>query len=99
LKKGGLEHLIHCPVGEALGSVCLSFEEYVAHANITLNLFLSSTPGLVEARQVSFFPGRPANPDVIQWFRIQTCELPPGISNGVIEMHSRRLIVGDEDRR
>jgi hypothetical protein len=31
--------------------------------------------------------------------RIHTCELPPTISNGVIEMHSRRLIVGDEDRR
>jgi hypothetical protein len=31
--------------------------------------------------------------------RIHTCELPPRISNGVIEMHSRRLIVGDEDQR
>jgi hypothetical protein len=31
--------------------------------------------------------------------RIHTCELPPRVSNGVIEMHSRRLIVGDEDRR
>jgi len=31
--------------------------------------------------------------------RIHTCQLPPRISNGVIEMHSRRLIVGDEDRR
>jgi hypothetical protein len=30
---------------------------------------------------------------------IHTCELPPRISNGVIEMHSRRLIVGDEDQR
>jgi hypothetical protein len=31
--------------------------------------------------------------------QIHTCELPPRISNGVIEMHSRRLIVGDEDQR
>jgi hypothetical protein len=31
--------------------------------------------------------------------RVHTCELPPRISNGVIEMNSRRLIVGDEDRR
>ena len=31
--------------------------------------------------------------------RIHTCQLPPTISNGVIEMHSRRLIVGDEDQR
>jgi hypothetical protein len=31
--------------------------------------------------------------------RVHTCELPPTISNGVIDMHSRRLIVGDEDRR
>jgi hypothetical protein len=31
--------------------------------------------------------------------RIHTCELPPRISNGVIEMRSRRLIVGDEDQR
>lgn len=31
--------------------------------------------------------------------RIHTCELPPRISNGVIEMHSRRLIVGDEEQR
>jgi hypothetical protein len=31
--------------------------------------------------------------------QIHTCELPPRISHGVIEMHSRRLIVGDEDRR
>ena len=31
--------------------------------------------------------------------RIHTCQLPPRISNGVIEMHSRRLIVGDEDQR
>ena len=31
--------------------------------------------------------------------QVHTCELPPRISNGVIEMHSRRLIVGDEDRR
>ena len=30
---------------------------------------------------------------------VHTCELPPRIVNGVIEMHSRRLIVGDEDRR
>jgi hypothetical protein len=30
---------------------------------------------------------------------IHTCQLPPRIVNGVIEMHSRRLIVGDEDRR
>src|SRR5580693_8954692 len=30
---------------------------------------------------------------------IHTCELPPRIANGVIEMHSRRLIVGDEDQR
>jgi hypothetical protein len=31
--------------------------------------------------------------------QVHTCELPPRISNGVIEMRSRRLIVGDEDRR
>jgi hypothetical protein len=31
--------------------------------------------------------------------QVHTCELPPRISNGVIEMHSRRLIVGDEDKR
>jgi hypothetical protein len=31
--------------------------------------------------------------------RIHTCALPPRIANGVIEMHSRRLIVGDEDQR
>jgi hypothetical protein len=31
--------------------------------------------------------------------RVHTCELPPRISNGAIEMHSRRLIVGDEDKR
>ncbi len=31
--------------------------------------------------------------------QIHTCELPPRISNGVIEMHSRRLIVGDEGER
>lgn len=31
--------------------------------------------------------------------RVHTCALPPRISNGAIEMHSRRLIVGDEDRR
>jgi hypothetical protein len=31
--------------------------------------------------------------------RVRTCELPPRISNGVIETHSRRLIVGDEDQR
>ena len=31
--------------------------------------------------------------------QVRTCELPPTMSNGVIEMHSRRLIVGDEDRR
>lgn len=30
---------------------------------------------------------------------IHTCALPPSIHNGVIEMRSRRLIVGDEDRR
>ena len=30
---------------------------------------------------------------------VHTCQLPPRISNGVIEMHSRRLIVGDEDQR
>jgi hypothetical protein len=30
---------------------------------------------------------------------VHTCALPPSIHNGVIEMHSRRLIVGDEDRR
>ena len=30
---------------------------------------------------------------------VHTCQLPPRISNGVIEMRSRRLIVGDEDRR
>jgi hypothetical protein len=30
---------------------------------------------------------------------IHTCELPPRISNGVIDMHSRRLVVGDEDQR
>jgi hypothetical protein len=30
---------------------------------------------------------------------VHTCQLPPRISNGMIEMHSRRLIVGDEDRR
>jgi hypothetical protein len=31
--------------------------------------------------------------------RIHTCALPPRISNGVIEMRSGRLIVGDEDTR
>ena len=31
--------------------------------------------------------------------RVHTCELPPTMSNGVIEMHSRRLIVGDQGRR
>jgi hypothetical protein len=31
--------------------------------------------------------------------QVRTCELPPRISNDVIEMHSRRLIVGDEDQR
>jgi hypothetical protein len=31
--------------------------------------------------------------------QIHTCELPPRISSGVIEMHSRRLIVGDEGQR
>jgi hypothetical protein len=31
--------------------------------------------------------------------RIHTCQLPPRIVNGVIEMHSRRMIVGDEDQR
>jgi hypothetical protein len=31
--------------------------------------------------------------------QVHTCALPPRISNGVIEMHSRRLIVGDEDQR
>jgi hypothetical protein len=30
---------------------------------------------------------------------VRTCQLPPRIVNGVIEMNSRRLIVGDEDRR
>ena len=30
---------------------------------------------------------------------VHTCMLPPTISNGVIDMHSRRLIVGDEDQR
>ncbi len=30
---------------------------------------------------------------------IHTCELPPRISHGVIELHSRRLIVGDQRRR
>ena len=30
---------------------------------------------------------------------IHTCALPPSIHNGVIELRSRRLIVGDEDRR
>jgi hypothetical protein len=30
---------------------------------------------------------------------VHTCALPPRISNGVIEMGSRRLIVGDEDQR
>jgi hypothetical protein len=31
--------------------------------------------------------------------RIHTCQLPPTISHGVISLHSRRLIVGDENRR
>jgi hypothetical protein len=31
--------------------------------------------------------------------QIHTCELPPRISSGVIEMHSRCLIVGDEGQR
>jgi hypothetical protein len=31
--------------------------------------------------------------------RIHTCALPPSIHNGVIDMHSRRLIVDDEERR
>jgi hypothetical protein len=31
--------------------------------------------------------------------QVHTCQLPPTISNGVIEMRSRRLIVGDEDQR
>jgi hypothetical protein len=30
---------------------------------------------------------------------IHTCELPPTISHGVIQLHSRRLIVGHERRR
>jgi hypothetical protein len=30
---------------------------------------------------------------------VHTCQLPPRIINGVIEMRSRRLIVGDEKRR
>jgi hypothetical protein len=31
--------------------------------------------------------------------RVHTCMLPPTISNGVIQMRSPRLIVGDEDQR
>jgi hypothetical protein len=31
--------------------------------------------------------------------QVHTCALPPSIHNGVIEMRSRRLIVGDEDQR
>jgi hypothetical protein len=31
--------------------------------------------------------------------QIHTCELSPRISSGVVEMHSRRLIVGDEGQR
>jgi hypothetical protein len=30
---------------------------------------------------------------------VHTCALPPSIHNGVIDLRSRRLIVGDEDRR
>jgi hypothetical protein len=31
--------------------------------------------------------------------RIHTCMLPPTISNGVLQLRSPRLIVGDEDQR
>jgi hypothetical protein len=31
--------------------------------------------------------------------RVHTCMLPPTMSNGVLQLRSPRLIVGDEDRR